>query len=331
MTAAKSKKKDMELQFTRNATADFAYSIFKFMADPMARKRYELREDLKKSNMNISPEQFVAVFLLAFLVTAILAIPIAFFMVPLFAQILKLSGFMVNLAQLILLPLPLYTYLYFWKVGSPKAKAKQRAKKVNLYLPYAATYIASLAAANATLPVIFKSLASQKEKKKGFKLWWAKSFDGDLEKEIYPEICKEAGSIYKDVTLLGRDVVTALKSAVERSPSPKLAEFFQGVFSTITSGGNLKKYFLNSAEHYMEDNKQEQRETLNFVELMAEMYVVAGIAMPIFILIMLIITQWISQGGGEMDASMMYLIIFVLLPVIHLFFAGIIYSKTKER
>jgi len=331
MSAAKSKKTDFEGQFTRNATADFAYSIFKFMADPMAKKKYELKEDLKKSNMNLSPEQFVAVFLLAFFVTAILDIPIAFIMIPLIAEVLKVDEFMVNLAQVFMLPLPLYTYLYFWKIGSPKAKAKHRAKKIDLYLPYAATYIASLAAANATLPVIFKSLASQKEKKKGVKLWLAKSFEGDLEKEIYPEICKEAGSIYKDITLLGLDAVTALKNAVERAPSPKLAEFFQGVFSTITSGGNLKKYFLNSAEHYMEDNKQEQRETLNFVELMAEMYVVAGIAMPIFILIMLIITQWISQGGGEMDASMMYLIIFVLLPVIHLFFAGIIYSKTKEK
>jgi len=357
MSAAKKKDKDTGLQFSTNATADFAYSLFRPLADSIARDKHELREDLKKSNFNQTAEQFISVFLLSFIICSTL--------VPIILFVLAYNGFVVFfyilptiLDILIILvgyetakkPVTLLVFfficclplapLYFWgffglwdKVPNlAKRKARQRAKKINLYLPYAATYIASLAAANATLPVIFKSLASQKEKKKGIALKMAQWFEGDEEKEIYPEICKEAGSIYKDITLLGIDAVSALKNAVDRAPSPKLSEFLQGIFSTITSGGNLKKYFLNSAEHYMEDNKQQQKEVLNFVELMAETYVVAGIAMPIFLLIILIITQWISQGGGgEMDASIMYLIIFGLLPIIHLSFAGIIYGRTREK
>ena len=329
--ASKDKSLGPKIEFKGAGMADTAYSLFSFMADPMAASKYDLKDQLKKANMNLTPEQYVALYIMAMVVTSILALPMAFFMVPiLFGGLFGLSGTLLQLVQLLMSLLPLYTYLYFWKLGSPASKAKQRGKTVNLYIPYAATYIASLAAANATLPVIFKSLAEQKEPKTGFSLKMAKAFDGDEEKEIYPEICKEAGQVYKDITLLGIDSVTALKNAVERAPSAKLAEFFQGIFSTITSGGSLKKYFLNSAEHYMEDNKQQQKEDLDFIALMAETYVVVGIAMPIFLLIILIITQWISKGGGEMDASMLYLIIFVLLPTIHLSFAAILYSSTKE-
>lgn len=334
------KKEDITTKFERNTTADIAYTIFKPLADSIAMKKPHLKRDLKKTNMNVTPEQFVAVFLLAFIVTTFLVLPLLYLVViPLFAKMLKLSGFILSVVRTLILLIPLYTFLYFWGSGGlwdkfptlPKRKARARGKKIDLYLPYAATYIASMAAANATLPVIFKSLASQKEKKKGLSLWLAKAFEGDEEKEIYPEICKEAAKIYKDITLLGLDAVTALKNAIERAPSPKFAEFLQGIFSTITSGGDLKKYFLNSAEHYMEDNKQKVRDDMNFVALMAETYVVVGVAMPIFILIILIITQWISRGAGGMDASTLYLIIFGLLPTIHLSFAGLIYSKTKQR
>ncbi len=335
--------------------------------EKMNSKGENLEEQMKRAGYTYTPVQFVSLFFLSLLVFTLLG-PVAMYflinllsLLPILGFLLLYTGYIVGFILLspiilfinpalensilllffvgyatvffILVNLYYWGFFGFWDTFPNLAKrtARQRGKTVDLYLPYASTYIASMAAANATMPVIFRSLAAQKEPKKGISLKFAKWFDGDQDKEIYPVICTEAGKIYKDMNLLGVDAVTALANAVARSPSPKMAEFFQGIFSTITSGGNLKKYFLNSAEHYMEDNKQVMKNELDFLSLMAETYVVVGIAMPIFLIIMIMITQWVSKGSGDMDASLFYLIIFVMLPTIHLLFAGILYNSTKER
>ena len=40
--------------------------------------------------------------------------------------------------------------------------------------------------------------------------------------------------IYRDVSLLGYDLLTAMKMAVDRAASPWMTEFFQGMVGTLT-------------------------------------------------------------------------------------------------
>merc|ERR1739841_69876 len=61
--------------------------------------------------------------------------------------------------------------------------------------------------------------------------------------------------VFRDVTLLGYDLITAMKMSVDRAASVWLTEFFQGMVGTLTAGGQLKLYFLNRAEHYMRENR----------------------------------------------------------------------------
>ncbi|MCK4615196.1 MAG: type II secretion system F family protein, partial [Thermoplasmata archaeon] len=152
-----------------------------------------------------------------------------------------------------------------------------------------------------------------------------------LDRDVFPIISEEAAAVYRDMQILGIDTLTAIQHAVDRAPSPWLAEFFQGISSTLSSGGNLKLYFLNSAERFMEDIKQDQKQLLEQLAIQAEMFVTVAVAMPIFLIIILIITVWISSGtqtGNSM--STLYLVIFAFVPLLHFFFATMTYLNIKK-
>ena len=107
---------------------------------------------------------------------------------------------------------------------------------IEKYLPYAASYTAAMSAANATPSKIFRSLA--------------------MNKEIYGDVADDAAMVYRDVTLLGYDLITAMKMSVDRAASVWLTEFFQGMVGTLDCWWSTASlYFLNRAEHYMRENR----------------------------------------------------------------------------
>jgi hypothetical protein len=56
--------------------------------------------------------------------------------------------------------------------------------------------------------------------------------------------------------LLGHDIVTALNRAIDRTPSIKFQDFLQGQITPLTSGGDLKHYFLSKSDQFLYENRQ---------------------------------------------------------------------------
>ncbi len=204
---------------------------------------------------------------------------------------------------------PIGSYKYF--MGSAEKMRAQRAEKLEKYLPYAASYTAAMSAANATPAKIFRSLA--------------------VNEEIYGDIAYDCAMIYRDITLLGMDLVTAIKLSVNRAASPWVSEFFQGMVGTLTSGGNLKMYFLNRAEHYMRENRIRLTVFLETLAMMAESYVVVAVAMPLFLIVMLVIMFWVSGSGSQLSEGMVYLVVLGVLPVIHISYSALVWLMSKEQ
>ena len=146
---------------------------------------------------------------------------------PFFAKILipVLLGFVV----------PFGTFRFL--KGSAARAAHARGVALEKYLPYAASYTAAMAAANATPHKIFKSLA--------------------LNGEIYGEIAYDSSMIYRDVSLLGYDLLTAMKMAVDRAASPWMTEFFDDLIKARDSGfyravGEFGRAFIAMEKRYFE-------------------------------------------------------------------------------
>ena len=195
--------------------------------------------------------------------------------------------------------------------GGAKREAARRGAQIEKYLPYAASYTAAMAAANATPAKIFRSLA--------------------MNSNIYGDVADDAGLIYRDVTLLGYDLITAIKMSVDRAASVWLTEFFQGMVGTLTAGGHLKLYFLNRAEHYMRENRTRLQQFLESIALLAESYIVVAVAMPLFLIVMLVIMFWVSGSGSQMSEGTLYGIVLGFIPMIHIAYAILVYVSSKEQ
>ena len=152
-----------------------------------------------------------------------------------------------------------------------------------------------------------------------------------MNKDIYGDVADDAAMVYRDVTLLGYDLITAMKLSVDRAASVWLTEFFQGMVGTLTAGGQLKLYFLNRAEHYMRENRTRLQEFLESLAMLAESYVVVAVAMPLFLIVMLVIMFWVSGAGAQMEESTLYAVVLLVLPMIHAMFAFIVWSSSEEQ
>ena len=208
----------------------------------------------------------------------------------------------------LLLVLPLLVGLIQWL--PPAFLEGSRASNMDRQLPFAASYVSAMAAANATPSQTFKSLARNKD--------------------IYGEISNDAAWIYHSMEFIGRDLVTTLKEAVDRTPSERFAEFLQGIIGTVTSGGNLKLYFLNRSEYYGQQNRVHVKDVLQQMALFSEAYVVVAVALPIFAMIIAVITFWVSGSGMQLEEIHMYLLVFGGFPIIQIIFSGLFYSLSQE-
>jgi len=184
--------------------------------------------------------------------------------------------------------------MYAILLTSPGSKAKSRGKNLEAYLPYALNYVAAMSSAGVPIYDVFRSLAKQ---------------------TIYGEISTEARWITKDI-FLGADIITAMRRASTRSPSHKWGEVIQGAITTLTSGGDLKAYFANKAERFAWENRQTQKQFVEVMGLMAETYVTAAVAGPLFLIVMLAIMAMLGSGSP----GILYIIIYMGLPLINVGF-----------
>ena len=223
----------------------------------------------------------------------------------------KILGFAARIMIVVIVGLliPYGAFKHF--AGTAHREKTARGDRLEKFLPYAASYTAAMAAANATPMKIFKSLAANED--------------------IYGEISYDSAMIYRDISLLGMDLITAIKHAVDRAASPWATEFFQGMVGTLSSGGNLKLYFLNRAEHYGRENRIRLTEFLETLGLMAESYVVVAVAMPLFLIVMLVIMFWVSGAGSQISEGMVYGIVLGVLPMIHIAYSGLIWLMSEEQ
>ena len=196
------------------------------------------------------------------------------------------------------------TYQYL-----PTYYIKKRARNIDLVLPYATNFISSMAVAGVSPAEIFQSLSSI---------------------DVYGEIQKEAKRIAKDIVVMGTDSITALKNAIEISPSKKFRAFIQGMIGTIQSGSDLHIYLSTFAEKYMQDDLLERKKDLDMLSVIGEVFVISVIAFPIFLVIILTVMGFF---GGSMKLSMTILLFFsfVILPVAYVGFYMLVKSTSLEE
>jgi len=290
---------------TLKKTHKLAYKWFKKFAEKTVNEKLE--RDLESAHNEIRGAVYKSVTILY----SILGMIISFVALSILVFIIlpSLDIYLNNIMAgfFLFLSVQIGVCIYFISLQIPGITAKSRAKKIDKNLPYALNFVSAMSAAGVTPTEIFKSLSKQ---------------------DIYGEIKDEASWIYRDVELLGMDILTAIKNNMTRTPSEKFQEFLQGLIVTVTSGGSLKSYFVAKANQFMIENRQNQKQFIETLSIMAESYVTAAVAGVLLLFIVIPIMMIISGDASQLN--FLYVLIFLVVPLIHLGFSYVIRAMSLE-
>jgi len=178
----------------------------------------------------------------------------------------------------------------------PGFQAGERKSKIDMQLPYAVTFMYALSKGGMNIIDVFRALARSED--------------------TYGEASKEIDAIVRDMDYFGHDLRTALTNASETTPSERFQDLIYNLLTVIDSGGNIPNYFRDKSEQYLIKSEVDQKGFLDTLALLAESYVTAFVAGPLFIIIMGVMMAVMGSG----TSTMVYAIIYAVLPVGSLMF-----------
>jgi flagellar protein FlaJ len=188
----------------------------------------------------------------------------------------------------------------------PGIQAGERRRNIDATLPYAVNYVTAMSSAGITPDEIFRLLGQSR---------------------IYGESAVEAHYISRETDFFGKDLLEALRTVSQATPSERMREFLQGAVASISSGSNLTEYFRAKAHQYTLENNQQQEAFLETLGLIAESYVTAMVAGMLFLIILQSVMTILS---GDSNPLSLYIIIYLIVPLGSMMFIILISSMTPE-
>lgn len=191
----------------------------------------------------------------------------------------------------LLLGTGVFSILYFL----PSLMASTRRKRMELELPYVASHMSILAAAGIPPTRMFKLLEDSR---------------------TTPEVASDSNEIVRDVEILGKDIMTALETERDRSPSRVFGDVLEGLVATIRSGGNMKNYLLDATHTIMDLRRIAGKQLIESLGVFAETYISLMIVFPLLIIVMFSVMALIGGGlGGISVVVMMSLVTYGIIPI----------------
>ena len=301
--------------------SSYSYHLFGEYFKKRRDRYFDLRQELLNTRMNISYDMYLSLAVMCSILMSITGLTLAILFVSLFgAPDITLTRSVItdifeSFHQYKNVFLAVSTIVFFIVIfgggtyvaflNYPKLVNSDRRRNIELMLPYAVHYMSAMSGAGVIPVDIMSSLAKNK---------------------IYGEAAKEASYIVRDIKVMGNDLVHAMKTVAATTPSYRYQEFLQGAITIVSSGGDLEAYFKIKAEQYVIENRRQQKEFLETLGLIAETYITAFVAGPLFLIVMMSIMA--TMGG--MDLMLMYLLIYVAIPIATIIFVILISSITPE-
>jgi len=252
----------------------------------------DLDVNLRKSGIKVNFKAYVSMVILATLllsVSVLVLVPVLLifiFRLPPLASLL--FGIGASLFAGALTVIVFYSY--------PIYRADNLKRTLEDGLPFTTGYMSILAGAGVPPDFIFRSLAQ---------------VDASL------AVSNEAKTIVRDVELFGFDVISALETASQRTPSERFKELLEGFIATVHSGGSLVKYLRDRSRQYMKLKRIALRRFSDTLAVLAEFYVTLMVAGSLIFVVMLAVMAMLGGGGfGLLDPRLLlYLLTYIGLPI----------------
>lgn len=197
---------------------------------------------------------------------------------------------------------------YYIFMSMPEVQANVRSTLINQSLPHTTAYLYAMSRGGGmNLIDIMKSLAQNYY--------------------IYGVAAEEVGFIVKDMEYYGTDMLHAIDRAGQRTPSKKFKDFLDGLTSIVTSGGDIGSYLKAKNDQYRLTATKEQKIFFETLSVLAEVYISAFVAGPLFLITILVILGLVNSSS----TSILYLIVYLIIPIGTVVFLLLLNSLTNDN
>jgi len=277
-------------------------------------KFFMMRRDLIRANLDFVPANYISFIFFTTMISFFAAILItAFFLFfnfvaspPFFVSVEESLGprFLKVFWILFVVPVGTYFFTYFY----PSMEKKSLESKINRELPFATIHMSSISNAMIEPTKIFSIILSTEE---------------------YPNLKKEFTKLLNEVNIYGYDFVTALRDMAFNSPSRKLGDLYNGLATTITSGGDLPEFFDKRAQTLLFDHRLEMEKQSKAAETFMDIYISVVIAAPMILMLLLMMMR-VSGLGIALSTGMITLVMVLGVTLMNILFLAFLQLKQPE-
>ena len=136
--------------------------------------------------------------------------------------------------------------------------------------------------------------------------------------------------IINGMNILGYDLITLLRNSASVSPSKKLADMFNGIATTINTGGSLANFFDQRAKSLLFEYNLEREKSTKAAETFMDIYISVVIAAPMILMLLLVIMQ-ISGLGISLSTGMITLMMVLRVSVINVIVLTFLHLKQSNE
>lgn len=308
----KGNKDNSETLVKETAMEIYCHNIYKYVGRPLLTRRdfkvffnkniYNIRYEgiLKKANLKLIPEEyFITIFismLLILFMSVFLSVSFMFF-----NQLFAAISFFGGIFFLTIVGIFLYNY--------PVLIASQRGSEINAAIPYLLPYM--------------KILAKE--------LNLSKMIEIINDFIIYKEMKIEFSRIHYYSNVLGYDIHSSIREAMQSCPSRQLADMMNDLVTISNSGGSIYSYLERKLENLNQEIDAIEKKNIDTLLIYSQIYVVLLLISPLFYTIMSSILNMINMNAGvdgtgataQSIASTLFML--VLLPFFYVGFMMLVY------
>ena len=132
--------------------------------------------------------------------------------------------------------------------------------------------------------------------------------------------------LMNEINVYGYDLVSALRNTALNSPSKKLTDLFNGLATTINSGGDLTDFFGKRAQTLLFEYRLEREKNTKTAETFMDIYISVVIAAPMIFMLMLMMMK-ISGLGISLGTSSITLMMILGVSIINIAFIAFLHVR----
>lgn len=270
----------------------FVSMTFRIFARPASRlsdSMPDLRKQILRSYMRVSPEGLISLALFATTVTAVATVGLALYGV--FA--LGSASLPFHFSSIFLF-LPIAVPIVFIiMVNLPKASASSRAAAIDTELPFVLGYMSVLAGGGVAPVETLRRISRM---------------------DTLPASSKEAKRLLLETDVFGADPITAMETEAKQNPSRYWSEFLEGYTAVLKSGGNFESYVSTKLRDLIATRGAANRRSSDFTGTIAEAYLTVTVVLGMTLYTLYMVQTMISKSAGGLQS--LYVFAFLIIPLI---------------